>query len=162
MKVCILPQHTSGSTHFFERAHVAQAALSPIFFAGLRNVNLCRVLIDCLNLMLLAICSQHDSLSHRVTLKWTLYWDQYGCLLCDWKPDISGLCPKVWCYSLSCSCVSGVHFSRAHSHHANMVLFKELVPKGWIVWWGGKGEGILLNYNQSPPTLCLFSFFNNT
>lgn len=41
---------------------------------------------------------------------------------------ISGLC-----YRLNCSCVLGVHVSWAHSHHAHMVLLKELVLEGWAV-----------------------------
>lgn len=47
--------------------------------------------------------------------------------------------------SLTVSCVLGVHVSRAHSHHADVVLLKELVAKGRTVWRGRQGKHSLPN-----------------
>lgn len=43
-------------------------------------------------------------------------------------------------FLLFCHRVSGLHVSRAHGHHANMVLLQELVLGCWIIWWGRQGK----------------------
>lgn len=59
------------------------------------------------------------------------------------------ICLVAWfLYWLNCSFVSGVHVSRAHSHHADMVLLKELVLEGWTIWRGRQGETSHPNISQ--------------